>query len=247
MMSPDSESQPSIPGTQHSGPLRLGLLGGSFNPVHNGHLAIARQTRETLGLDQILFIPTSHPPHKPNSGLAPAPDRYEMVRLAIASAPSFALSDVELRRPGKSYSIDTIRLLQQEYGAQTRLFFLIGLDAFLDFPSWRDPQTLLTLCQFVVLSRPGLSFRSLSTVALLPPIPYPSLADLDAGRISRIEALIGTQRLICLKLPPCAVSASDVRARIRQGLPAANLLPPLVESYILQHHLYQEDPNRTNS
>jgi nicotinate-nucleotide adenylyltransferase len=246
-MSPDSESQPSTPSTQHSGPLRLGLLGGSFNPVHNGHLAIARQTRDALGLDQILFIPTNQPPHKPNSSMAPAQNRYEMVRLAIASDPSLALSDVEFRRPGKSYSIDTIRLLQQEYGSQTQLFFLIGLDAFLDFPSWRDPLTLLTLCQFVILSRPGLSFRSLSTVALLPPIPYPSLADLDAGRISRIEAPLGTQRLVCLKLPPCTISASDIRARIRQGLPAANLLPPLVESYILQHHLYQEDRNRTNS
>lgn len=218
--------------------MRLGLLGGSFNPLHNGHLAIARQTREALGFDQILFIPTSHPPHKPNGSLAPAQDRYEMVRLAIASDPSLAISDVEIRRPGKSYSIDTVRLLQEEYGAQTQLFFLIGLDAFLDFPSWRDPQTLLKLCSFVVLSRPGLSFRSLSTVALLPPVPYPSLADLDAGRISRIEAQIGTQRLICLKLPPCVVSASDIRSRIRQGLPVASLLPPLVESYILQHHLY---------
>jgi len=215
--------------------------------VHNGHLAIARQTREALGLDRILFIPTNHPPHKPSSSLVPAQDRYEMVRLAISSDPSLAISDVEICRPGKSYSIDTIRLLQQQYGEQTQLYFLIGLDAFLDFPSWRDPQTLLALCQFVVLSRPGLSFRSLSTVALLPPIPYPSLADLDAGRISRIEAPIGTQRLICLKLPPCAVSASDIRARIHQGLPVANLLPPLVESYILQHHLYQEDRNRTNS
>ena len=246
-MSPDTESQHSALGTRSSGPLRLGLLGGSFNPVHNGHLGIARQTREALGLDQILFIPTNHPPHKPSGSLVPARDRYEMVRLAISSDPSLALSDVEIRRPGKSYTIDTIRLLQQQYGEQTRLYFLIGLDAFLDFPSWRDPQTLLTLCQFVVLSRPGLLFRSLSTVALLPTIPYPSLADLDAGRISRIEAPIGTQRLICLKLPPCAVSASDIRSRIRQGLPVANLLPPLVESYILQHHLYQEDRNRTNS
>ena len=110
--------------TEHSSldTMRLGLLGGSFNPVHNGHLAIARQTREALGLDQILFIPTSHPPHKPNGSLAPAQDRYEMVRLAIASDPSLAISDVEIRRPGKSYSIDTIRLLQQEYGAQTQLF-----------------------------------------------------------------------------------------------------------------------------
>jgi nicotinate-nucleotide adenylyltransferase len=241
-----SDSKNSALSTQHS-ILRLGLLGGSFNPVHNGHLAIARQTREALGLDQVLFIPTSQPPHKPNNSLAPAQNRYEMVHMAIASDPTFAISDVEIRRPGKSYTIDTVRLLQQEYGAQTQLFFLIGLDAFLDFPSWRDPQTLLALCTFVVLSRPGLSFRSLSTVALLPPIPYPSLADLDAGRISRIEAPLGEQGLICLKLPPCPVSASDIRSRIRQGLPAANQLPPLVESYILHHHLYQEDRNRTNS
>jgi nicotinate-nucleotide adenylyltransferase len=247
MMSPDSEFQHSALGTRHSGPLRLGLLGGSFNPVHNGHLAIARQTRNALGLDQILFIPTSHPPHKPNDSLASAQDRYEMVRLAIVSDASFAISDVEIRRPGKSYSIDTIHLLKQEYGPQTQLFFLIGLDAFLDFPSWRDPLTLLELCQFVVLSRPGLAFRSLSAIPLLPPIPQSLLADLDAGRISRVEIPIGKQGLICLQLLPCAVSASDIRARIRQGLPVANLLPPLVESYILQHHLYPEDRNRTNS
>ena len=247
MMSPDSDSQPSAPSTPHSGPLRLGLLGGSFNPIHNGHLAIARQTREALGLDRILFIPTGQPPHKHSGSLAPAQDRYEMVRLAIASDPTLAISDVELRRPGKSYSIDTVRLLQQEYGAQTQLFFLVGLDAFLDFPSWRDPQALLELCQFVILSRPGQSFRSLSTVRLLPPIPYPSLADLDAERISQITAPLSTQGLICLKLPPCPISASDIRARIRQGLPVANLLPPPVESYILQHHLYQEDRDHTNS
>ncbi len=246
-MSPDSESQRSAPSTQHSGPLRLGLLGGSFNPVHNGHLAIARQTREVLGLDQILFIPSSHPPHKPNESLAPPEDRYEMVRLAVDSDPSLAISDVEIRRPGKSYSIDTVRLLRQTYGEQAQLYFLIGLDAFLDFPSWRDPRTLLELCRFVVLSRPGLLFRSLSTVPLLPPIPVPSLMDLDAERISRIEAPLGTQGLICLKLPPSPISASDIRSRIRQGLPVANLLPPSVESYILHHHLYQEDRNRTNS
>jgi nicotinate-nucleotide adenylyltransferase len=227
--------------------MRIGLLGGTFNPVHNGHLAITRQTREAIGLDQILFVPSNHPPHKSHDSLAPAKDRYEMVRLAIASNSSLAISDVELRRPGKSYSIDTIRLLQQEYGAQTELVFLIGLDAFLDFPSWRDPQTLLELCPFVVISRPGLSFRSLSTLALLPPIPGPSLTDLDTGRISCLEVPLGKQRLTCLQLSPSAVSASDIRSRVRRGLPVANLLPPLVESYILQHHLYQEDRDRTNS
>src|SRR5262245_5246139 len=227
--------------------MRLGLLGGSFDPVHNGHLAIAHQTRETLGLDQILFIPTSYPPHKPNGSLALARDRYEMVLLAIASDPAFAISDVELRRPGKSYTIDTIRLLQQKHGAHTELFFLIGLDAFLDFPSWRDPLTLLELCSFVILSRPGLTFCSLSSVSLLPPIQFSSLADLDEGRVSRIEVPLGKQRLICLQLLPSTVSASDVRLRIRQGLPVANLLPPSVESYILRHHLYQEERDRTNS
>jgi nicotinate-nucleotide adenylyltransferase len=227
--------------------MRIGLLGGTFNPVHNGHLAIARQTREALGLDQILFVPSNHPPHKSHDSLAPAQDRYAMVRLAIASDSSLAISDVELRRPGKSYSIDTIRMLQKEYGAQTELVFLIGLDAFLDFPSWRDPRTLLELCPFVVLSRPGLSFRSLSANALLPPIPDHSLADLDTGQILHLEVPLGKQRLTCLQLPPCAISASDIRSRVRRGLPVVNLLPHLVESYILQHHLYQEDRDRTNS
>lgn len=220
-------------------PIRLGLLGGTFNPVHNGHLAIARQALEALGLDQILFIPASDPPHKPDRNLAPATDRYEMVRLAIASETSFVLSDVEMRRPGKSYSIDTVRLLQQDYGPQTQLSFLIGLDAFLDFPNWREPETLLTLCSFVVISRPGISFQALSTMAILPPIPGQSLVDLDAGRLFRLDIPIGTRHLTCLRLPPSEVSASDIRMRIKRGLPVANQLPPLVESYILHHHLYK--------
>ena len=218
---------------------RLGLLGGTFNPIHNGHLAIARQTREALGLDRILFIPTGDPPHKFHENLAPAKDRYEMVRLAITSDPLFSISDVELRRAGKSYSIDTIRVVRQEYGGDATLFFLIGLDAFLDLPSWREPETLLGLCSFVVISRPGLSFQSLSTMTLLPPLPIGSLADMDAGRQSIWQMEIGKQRLICLRLPPSEVSASDIRKRIGQNMPVANLLPPLVESYILHHHLYE--------
>jgi nicotinate-nucleotide adenylyltransferase len=236
-----SDGENSAPNTQRSTlkNMRLGLLGGTFNPIHNGHLAIARQTREALGLDRILFIPTSDPPHKSHDNLAPAKDRYEMVRLAIASDPLFSISDVELRRAGKSYSIDTIRVVQKEYGADTTLFFLIGLDAFLDFPSWREPETLLSLCSFVVISRPGLSFQSLSTMTLLPPLHIESLADLDAGRRSIWEVEIGKQRLICLRLPPSEVSASDIRRRLGQNMPVANLLPPLVESYILHHHLYE--------
>jgi nicotinate-nucleotide adenylyltransferase len=217
---------------------RIGLLGGTFNPVHNGHLAIAREARQTLALDRVILIPSGDPPHKPPDGVAPAKARYEMVRLAIACDPSLAISDIEVGRTGKSYTIDTIRLLQEEYGRQTPLYFLIGLDAFLEFPTWRDPQTLLTLCSFVVLSRPGLSFQALSALPLLPPLPQASLVDLDAGKRARLDVAVGSQALICLRLAPSEVSASDIRARIARGASTANLLPPAVESYILQHHIY---------
>lgn len=234
------DSPLSTSGTQHSAPnRRLGLFGGTFNPIHNGHLAIARQTRQVLDLDRILFIPTSDPPHKPQKHLAPAKDRFEMVRLAISSEPSFAISDIEIRRPGKSYSIDMVRLLQQEYGREISFSFLIGLDAFLDFPTWREPEALINLCSFVVISRQGVSFQALSGIDLLPQISPQSLADLDAGRISILHVPLGTNNLTCLVLPPSDVSASDIRMRIKQGLHVANLLPPLVESYILHHHLYK--------
>jgi nicotinate-nucleotide adenylyltransferase len=217
---------------------RIGLLGGTFNPIHNAHLAIARQAGEMLALDRVVMIPSGDPPHKPSNGLASAKDRYEMVRLALASDPHLAISDVEVRRSGKSYSIDTVRLLQQEYGNETRLHFLIGLDAFLEFPTWREPETLLTLCSFVVLSRPGLSFQALSTLPLIPRLPQASLTDLDQGRAVRLDVPIGLQSLICLRVAPSTVSASDIRGRIARGASTANLLPPAVESYILQHHIY---------
>jgi nicotinate-nucleotide adenylyltransferase len=237
MRSSDSENsahtqQPS------TGTSRIGLLGGTFNPIHNGHLTIARQTRELLGLDRILFIPTGDPPHKLEKDLAPAKDRYEMARLAIAEEPAFVISDVETRRPGKSYSVDTVRLLQQECGPQAHLSFLIGLDAFLDVPNWREPHVLLQLCSFVVINRPGISFQALTRLTILQPPSRQSLADLDAGRISKLESALGSQQLTCLRLPPCDISASDIRRKVHQGLSVANLLPPSVESYIIQHHLY---------
>jgi nicotinate-nucleotide adenylyltransferase len=219
--------------------MHLGLLGGTFNPIHNGHLTIARQTHEALALERIVFIPTNDPPHKSNKDLAAAHDRYEMVRLAIASEPDFAISDVEMRRPGKSYSIDTVRSLQQEYGPHVHLSFLIGLDAFLEVPTWREPAALLKLSSFVVINRSGTSFHDLSRLEILPPLPQQSLADLDEGRLAKLDIPLGAQRLTCLHLPPCDISASDIRAKIRQGVSVANLLPQPVESYILRHHLYE--------
>jgi len=226
---------------------RLGLLGGSFNPIHNGHVTIACQVLDMLGLDRIVFIPTGDPPHKLESQLAAAMDRLEMVCIAIAGIPSFDISDVEVRREGKSYSIDTVRELQRQYGPFSELFFLIGLDAFLDFPTWREPHALLNACHFVVVPRPGHSFRSLARLSILPTtLDSTALARLDSGQLARMDIPISTgSNVVCLSLPLCSISSSDIRLRVRSGATLANLLPPPVESYILHHSLYQEDRYRT--
>lgn len=235
------------PLTPHPLPFKLGLLGGSFNPIHNGHLTIARLVRDQLHLDQVLFIPTGDPPHKRDGSLAPAKDRYEMVRLALAGTPSFHLSDMELRRSGKSYSIDTIRELQRQFGSSTELYFLIGLDAFLDLPNWKEPIELLQACRFVVVPRPGQSFRSLANMPLLPALDAQTLTQLDAGTLSQLDIAMPSRRgVTCLPIPPCSISSSEIRQRIRQRTTQANMLPPPVESYILQHRLYQEGCDRTN-
>jgi len=243
-----SESEPHhSPLTTHHLPLKLGLLGGSFNPIHNGHLAIARLVRDKLRLDQVLFIPTGDPPHKRDGSLAPAKDRYEMVRLALAGTPSFDLSDIEIRRTGKSYSIDTIHELARRFGSSTELYFLIGLDAFLDLPNWKNPMELLRACRFVVVPRPGQSFRSLADMPLLPALSAQTLRQLDTGALPQLDiALPSCLGIICLPIPPCSTSSSDIRQRIRQGTTTANMLPPSVQSYILQHRLYQEGCDRTN-
>ncbi|MGZ8393222.1 MAG: nicotinate-nucleotide adenylyltransferase [Nitrospira sp.] len=226
--------------------MRLGLLGGSFNPIHRCHLSIAHSARQLLQLDRILFIPTGDPPHKQPGTLAAAQHRYRMVELAIQDVAGFALTDIEIRRPGKSYSIDTVLAIQQEYGPGTTLFFMIGLDAFLELPSWKNAQTLLSSCQFVVFSRPSVSFRTVSSIPLFHAIQEEALIALDAARQERADLILTQgQALTFLRLPPCDVSASDIRQRVQEGRPLANLLPPPVESYILREGLYREDSDRT--
>ena len=225
--------------------MRLGLLGGSFNPIHRCHLSIAQSARRLLCLDQVLFIPTGDPPHKQPGTLAPAHHRYRMVQLAIQDEPSFALTDIEIRRSGKSYSIDTVHALLAQYGPGTDLFFLIGLDAFIDLSSWKQAGQLLDLCHFVVISRPSTSFLQVAAMPLFFDLPTNELRALDEGRLERADMPIQHGRtLTCLRLPPCDSSASDIRTRIADGRPLANLLPPLVESYILREGLYREDSER---
>jgi nicotinate-nucleotide adenylyltransferase len=225
--------------------MKIGLFGGTFNPIHNCHLTIAARIRDRLSLDQILFIPTGDPPHKPHDGLAPASHRLEMVRLAIAADSAFALSDIEIQRPAKSYSIDTVRALREHYGPGTDLSFILGLDAFLEFPGWRQAPDLLRLCHFVVVSRTGMSFAPLADRPPLPAIPQQALEALDRRTQDRLDVPVpGGTRLTFMCLPPCDISASDIRQRIRSRMSVASLLPAPVESYIMRVRLYQEEPDR---
>ena len=220
--------------------MRIGLFGGTFNPVHRCHLTIAAGTRDRLALDRIVFIPTGDPPHKLSGSLAPAHHRLEMVRVAIAGEPTFSVSDLEIRRQAKSYSIDTVGALQRQFGASAELFFLIGLDAFLEFPTWKEASGLLRACHFVVLGRPGSTFTSLLRMPLMPPVTPASLADLDAKRDARIEVpVLGGTALTLMQMPPCPISASEIRQRLKHGQPVSTLLPPPVESYIMRQNLYQ--------
>jgi len=168
-----------------------------------------------------------------------------MVQLAIEDTPEFALTDLEIRRSGKSYSIDTVRAIQQEYGPDTVLFFIIGLDAFLDLPSWKEADTLLKSCHFVVISRPSTTFQAMAAIPLFRDVPQTTLTALDEARQERADvAITNGQTLTFLRLPPCDVSASEIRARLRSGASLANLLPTPVESYILREGLYREDSER---
>jgi nicotinate-nucleotide adenylyltransferase len=215
--------------------MKLGLYGGAFNPIHRCHLIVAETVREQLALDRVLFIPTGDAPHKPSAELLPAVDRLEMVKLAIAGFPYFQVSDIETTRPQKSYSIDTIQALKQQFPSDTAFLFIVGLDAFLDVPNWKDPEAVLSACDFAVVTRPGSSFRSLEKLPLLAITDAEALGKLDSGevRVARFDLESG-RALWGLSMPPCHVSAKDIRRRLRAHQDLGNTLPEAVQSYIVE-------------
>jgi nicotinate-nucleotide adenylyltransferase len=216
--------------------MKLGLFGGAFNPIHRCHLLVAETARTQLGLDSVLFIPTGGPPHKPPSDFIPAKHRLEMVRLAIAPYPYFQLSDIETRREAKSYTIDTVRTLKETYPPDTRLVFIIGLDAFLELPSWREPERLLESCDFAVVSRTGFQFKSLENLPILGMTDPDQLARLDAGQLEKYAFRLKSARALwALAIPPCEASSQEVRRRLKSKQGIENLLPTAVESYILEY------------
>ncbi|PYM61537.1 MAG: nicotinate (nicotinamide) nucleotide adenylyltransferase [Candidatus Rokuibacteriota bacterium] len=217
--------------------LRLGILGGTFNPIHVGHLVFAESFRERLALDRVLFVPAGMPPHKAARGLASAIDRYAMASLAVAGHPGFVASATEVARPGPSYSVDTVERLAGDWPG-ARLFFLMGSDTFLDLPTWRTPERLGTFATLAVGLRAGSPFDPDAPAARavlarlggdtwrrLPPAVPEALAPGDV-------ALVETRSL--------PVSAREVRRALAAGESVRYRVPPPVAEYIAAHQLYRE-------
>ncbi len=215
---------------------KLGILGGTFNPIHYAHLAAAEEVRSRLELDRILFVPSYLPPHKLEEDVPSAVQRLEMVKLAIADNPSFEPSDIEINRGGKSYTIDTIEALQ-ETNPDVELYFIIGLDSFLDIQTWHDWKKLLTLCCFVVLSRPGYRFIDLVKIDFMKHAEK-ELASLDAGHLAHTMVRSGALIIWLEMVPLYDISSTDIRRRVKQGRSIKYLLPETVEIYIMNNRLY---------
>jgi nicotinate-nucleotide adenylyltransferase len=219
---------------------RIGLLGGTFNPIHNGHIHIANTVSKRLSLTEVLFIPTGHPPHKDPTQILSAKDRVRMLELALLPYPHFLLCDEEILREGISYTIDTIQALKKKY-PDTRLFFIVGVDAFAQIKTWKNPDKILQLCDFAVISRPGFPFSKLPNFGPLAKLDRMRLDELDTGKATIYDFSLGV-RTKChfLNIPHSEISASDIRRRLSSGNPLKNLLPHPVHSYIIKGNLYKE-------
>ena len=193
--------------------MRIGILGGSFDPVHQGHLTLARESEKQFLLEKILFIPAAHPPHKTKEGPhAPAPLRARMVELAIQGRGHWELCDLELRRPGVSYTVDTLRELRKIYPPPHKLFFIVGADSFCDLKNWKEPEEVLKLSDWIVASRP-----SVPLPAQLPP------------KFHRLE------------VPLMAISASEIREKAERGEDLSPWVPLPVREYLVRMKIYQKE------
>ncbi|MFI5272858.1 MAG: nicotinate-nucleotide adenylyltransferase [Ktedonobacterales bacterium] len=199
-----------------------GILGGTFDPPHLGHLTLAQEVYTRLALDRVWFVPAARPPHKAGHAISPAADRRAMVELAIADDQRFGLSTVELERRGPSYTADTVRLLRAEWGPAARMVLILGWDMLVYLPQWHAPEAVLAgIDQLAAVHRPG--------------VPQPS------GEVTRLEALLPglKEKLIVLPAPLLDVSSSELRARVAADLPVRYLTPEAVGEYIALRGLYR--------
>ena len=196
--------------------MNIGILGGTFDPIHIGHLVIAEEARIKLGFNEVLFVPAGQPWLKRDHDITLAVHRLEMVGRAIADNPHFRLCTLEVEHPGPSYTVDTLTMLQKQLGSETSLFFILGRDTLAELPLWKEPSKLVQLCRLVVPPRLG------------------------SKDLRHLEAAIPGLRdkIIQLDMPVIGISSSEIRQRIAQGLPIRYLVPPEVAKYITEHRIY---------
>lgn len=196
--------------------MRIGIVGGTFDPIHNGHLAVAEAARACADLDRVVLVPAAVPPHR-GPALATAEDRLAMARLAAAASEDVEVSDIELRRGGRSYTVDTLRALSAA-NPHAELHLVLGWDAARELPTWRLPEEVMALARLVVVGRPGSG---------LPGPDELRAAGIDPGRV-----------ILCAEPTP-DVSATAIRDRVARGEPISGLVPPGVERYVAEHGLYR--------
>lgn len=217
--------------------MKVGIFGGTFNPIHYGHLRAAEEVREAIGLDKILFIPSGKPPLKTKES-ADEKQRYEMTRLAIVNNPFFELSDIECRLSGKSYTVKTIEELKK-INPEIELFFILGIDAFLDIPNWWHPERLITLTDFIIISRPEFRFIDLQVSPYMK-ISRRILKEIDKNKAEIYMTKLKSNRdAILLRLTPIGISSTEIRDLVSRGRSIKYLLPVEVQSYIINNKLYK--------
>lgn len=215
---------------------RIGLFGGTFNPVHLGHLRAAEEVRRRAGLRRVLFIPSYLPPHKQSAEMASPEDRFAMVRLAVKGHPAFEASPLEIEARETSYSIITLNKVQ-EIHRDSRVFFILGIDAFMEIRTWRAYRDVLARCRFIVISRPG--YRLDEARRALPGDYADSILELpEAGPLDTVTA--DGYRIFLVAIDALDISSTAVRRLARAGRPLTGLVPEAVDFYIRKKKLYQE-------
>ncbi len=217
--------------------MKIGIFGGTFNPIHYGHLRAAEEVREKFHLAKIVFIPSKNPPLKTHE-LIESEHRYRMTELALSGNGFFEISDIEYKRPGKSFTVQTVEEMRRIFH-DTDLYFVLGIDSFLEIPTWWQPEKLMSLIDFIIIARPSFRFVDLLSS------PYihahrDDMEKLDKEELESYSTTLKSERVvIALKIPLLDISATEIRKRIREGKSIKYLLPESVESYIIANKLYK--------
>jgi nicotinate-nucleotide adenylyltransferase len=226
-------------------PARIGLFGGTFNPIHLAHLRAAQEVGEAFDLDRVLFVPAYAPPLKRRE-LADPQRRLEMVRMAVSQNPAFEVSDVEFRQ-GASYSLHTVRAVREDFSKNVETFFILGMDAFLDIDKWHMPEELVRETHFIVVLRPGWVIADVLKSPYLENSARQTVLNAALENKSTLSlTLTGGKNLHVLKITHMDVSATRIRQLLRDGKSVKYLLPENVESFIINNKLYRNDPNNAD-